>query len=420
MDPHWTESFDDLLNTKDLEESRESPFSFKLEKKAHALTSPRLRLKPRQLHTSMPTSLDPSALKSVAHAMRALQTRIRELESSQSSLTLKCESQKEEKVKVEATWRTRLSEELQLSQERSRQFQEELAALRNSLKVKENELEQQVAKTGFLEGEVKRLTEARGSYQVLSTSDEKMHRQIELLNAQLASKKDEFERVKLSLQQALHEKQVLYEELQESLGLVQDLERKLDQIKGQAEVRGKDFESVRSIEQASPQEMRYSRKEAELTQQLKRQEREKEHYERLISSLSGQQHKAKTAEEVKQALRRQGLDSLKSSAFLPDSTSVRSPQPSRRRSELHIKRPEVKRKSPQYSVVMDSALSPHSAKLLEQEIDELNRQYKDLLEEASREDADLEALRVELNSIAAVMEAKSHNLYNIRRRDLGV
>jgi chromosome segregation ATPase len=362
--------------------------------------------------------------------MRALQARIRELESSQSSLTLKWESQQQEKANGEATWRTRLSQELQLSQERSRQSQEELAALRNRLQVKQNELEQQVVKTGSLEGEVTRLADALGNYQAaLSTSDKEMHRQVELLNTQLASRRDEFERVKLSLQQALHEKQVLREELQESQGLVQDLQCQLNQIKAQAEVREKDSENVRSTQQTSALDMQYSRKEAELTRQLKRQEllllnfdQEKEHYQRLISSLSRQvkelQHKL--TEAVKTPLRRQGLDSLKDRAFLQVSTSAGSPQHDRRRSEVHIERPEVPLKSPRYSAGLYSALSPHSAKLLEQEIDELNRQYKDLLEKANREDADLGALRVELNSIAAVIEAKSHNLYNMRRRDVGV
>lgn len=53
---------------------------------------------------------------------------------------------------------------------------------------------------------------------------------------------------------------------------------------------------------------------------------------------------------------------------------------------------------------------------IEQEIMSLNREYKALLAKANEEDADLDGLRVELNSIAAEMETKSQNLHLIRKR----
>lgn len=46
----------------------------------------------------------------------------------------------------------------------------------------------------------------------------------------------------------------------------------------------------------------------------------------------------------------------------------------------------------------------------------LNRQYKGLLAKAGADDTDLDVLREELNLIAADMEAKSQELYTIRRK----
>jgi hypothetical protein len=70
-------------------------------------------------------------------------------------------------------------------------------------------------------------------------------------------------------------------------------------------------------------------------------------------------------------------------------------------------------RSPQYS---EQRSSPQSTSLLEQEISVLNRQYKGLLAKAGTDDTDLDVLREELNLIAADMEAKSQELYTIRRK----
>jgi hypothetical protein len=71
---------------------------------------------------------------------------------------------------------------------------------------------------------------------------------------------------------------------------------------------------------------------------------------------------------------------------------------------------------PEYSAQSSSASSPDPQNQIEQEISELN-QYKDLLVKASDEGTDFEGLRVQLNSIAAVLEAKSQNLAAVRRKE---
>lgn len=63
-----------------------------------------------------------------------------------------------------------------------------------------------------------------------------------------------------------------------------------------------------------------------------------------------------------------------------------------------------------------------STRRLEREIDDYNKQYKSLLKKSQEPGADLLSLRVELNSIAAAMEAKSNHLAAVRRqlsRDYG-
>lgn len=73
---------------------------------------------------------------------------------------------------------------------------------------------------------------------------------------------------------------------------------------------------------------------------------------------------------------------------------------------------------------IDSSTAPldTSTRRLEREIEEYSRQYKALVQRSKEPGADLLGLRVELNSIAAAMEAKNNHLATIRRqisRDLG-
>lgn len=73
---------------------------------------------------------------------------------------------------------------------------------------------------------------------------------------------------------------------------------------------------------------------------------------------------------------------------------------------------------------IDSSVAPldTSTRRLEREIEEYSRQYKALVQRSKEPGADLLGLRVELNSIAAAMEAKNNHLATIRRqisRDLG-
>mmetsp|Transcript_6491 Transcript_6491/g.11366 ORF Transcript_6491/g.11366 Transcript_6491/m.11366 type:complete len:324 (-) Transcript_6491:2109-3080(-) len=306
MDPHWTESFDDLLRTKDLEAPHESAFSFRPAKKPSDLKSfeespyrrstPRPRLKPRLLQSPLATSSDPSNSKSVAFAMRALQDRIRELEDSQSSLVRKLETHESEGSKLESMWRLRLSEEMQLHQERNRLVQEELVVVRRQFEDTKSDLDAKQAEVRANELEIKRLKDALAASQESNRkAEKKMAQSIEIANGQLNARKDEFERLKLGLQQAMYEKQLMVEELQQSQDQTYKLECELEQTKQQLEVRMKDSENL-----ASAHDIDLSRKNAELTQQLKRQElllgnftQEKDHQKRLIDQLNAQVNELK-------------------------------------------------------------------------------------------------------------------------------
>jgi len=74
---------------------------------------------------------------------------------------------------------------------------------------------------------------------------------------------------------------------------------------------------------------------------------------------------------------------------------------------------------------IDSTNTPlnNSTRRLEREIEDYRKQYQALVQRTKEPGADLLSLRVELNSLAAAMEAKNNHLASIRRqmsRDLGV
>lgn len=440
MDYHWTQSFDEHRHSKDITTPRGSAFSFKpamipseLRSFEESLSTPRARLKPRLLQSPLATSSGASTSRSVSNAMKALQERIKELEESSAGLEDKLKSHQSQESKFESRWRLRLAEEVQLSQERSRQSQAALDSVQKQLNDALSKLESQQTEANVHELEAKRLKEALAvAQETLQKRGKKMQQQIEIVNAQLNARKDEFDRVKLGLQQAMYEKQLLTEELKQSRDQAAVLQSELDQVKDLFNAKMKDSETVRYIQLASTQELDYSRKNAELMQQLKRQElvitnleQEKQHHIRLIDQLDSQIQDLNLKTRTMDQENRKDLTStagysaqqLAKQALIGSDRLVQTHQHRHRPHSTKLKRPDIRIRSPRHSVEISSILSPNSTTTLEQEISELNRQYKVLLAKASEDDADLESLRLELNTIAAAMEAKSHNLYTIRRKE---
>jgi Iap family predicted aminopeptidase len=174
----------------------------------------------------------------------------------------------------------------------------------------EGRLETQLVKGVKLETDVHKLTEALNSYQVaMKASEKQTHRHLDSLDAQLTAKNSDFEGVSLDLEQAIYEKQMLYDELQRSQSVVYSLESKLSHVSALFEARMKDIDNVRPSQLSSTQDVECRRKNAELTQQLKLAnfEQEKQHQARLIFQLNSQVEdlklKVKTAESKKENLK---------------------------------------------------------------------------------------------------------------------
>lgn len=247
--------------------------------------------------------------------MRALQERIRELEDTQASLISQLQAQEVEGSNTESMWRSRLSQELQLAQERDRQTQKELNSVHKTWEAAEAELKAQVARGDALQGEVDRLNESLKAYQKTSLKTEKqVHQQVEAVNAQLRARSDELARTTLSLQQAMHDKQLMLEELQHTQGLVRTLEGEVDRLKEQEDVRLQDIEKVGATQHTSTLSVDYTRKHAELSQQLRRQDvmlkslgEEKALQDKLIAQLNTDAQelrlKLQTTEAEKDVLR---------------------------------------------------------------------------------------------------------------------
>lgn len=257
MKPNWNENFDDILRSKDLEGPTESAFSFRpinrhsdlrsFEESPNRHSTPRPRLKPRLLHSPLATSSDPSNSRSVAFAMRALQDRIKELEDTQATLMRKLDLQGSDVDKAQSLWRSRLAEEVQISQERHLTTNNELATTRLRLDETTAELQARQSDIKALQAEIKQLKEAlEGAQQSLKKSENQMRQQVEQVNAQLSARKDEFDRVKLGLQQAMYEKQLMLEELHQSQETTYQLQEKLEDAKELLGLKLKDSEAVRA------------------------------------------------------------------------------------------------------------------------------------------------------------------------------
>mmetsp|Transcript_10660 Transcript_10660/g.20667 ORF Transcript_10660/g.20667 Transcript_10660/m.20667 type:complete len:410 (-) Transcript_10660:412-1641(-) len=403
-----TDSIEELIRTSEFKPT----FSFNFDSMSQVRTdenSPISSTSYRTLKSNAPSTGSWSSYpsKAVAYAMRALQDRIRDLEISHERIQGELLKKDEERLKSECDWKGRFSK---LSQQKHEQLQEtknELEALK--LKVGKD------AESGCAAAELKSHIELLREELAMKTRElgnakHELQKQAAMHKAEMEVNAGEIKRYKEELSKAVTAISSLTEELQHSQGLVHSLRLELSCARSPSSA-GDSYTLASPDAQLTLRLQELCEQQSSQKQALDRLEQDKVRQRKVIERLNGQVKEMKLKilefESEKENVKRTHDTLSKVNSCSYKATAEQ-------KTFRNYLKPEAWFKPTLYGL---NPSNPISSSDLELGLAELNRQYKALLEKASEDDADLEALKAELNAIATSMEAKSRELLTQRRKE---
>lgn len=400
-----------------------------------------LNSKPSLRSTSpMRTDASRSESKAVAAAMKALQEKIKRLEGINEKLRSEIQAL-EERMELE---KERWTEQSQREREDS---QEKETLVLSRVRELEEDLRKQRLKDVNVEEYVKSLTRQLQGLQSQAEQEKESVRErerllqdrIEMLTRQTEMKVKETQLLERNLENAEREKSRLTAENSDLAMEMDKLNAELDYLKQNGENSASAFLARMHESEAS-----ISRKIEEYAEKIKDLELENQHLRELTVAKEQQVEtlllevdslkKSNFASESARLALSQESEKARKLAYEVTLANEKLTQSMREVTESHLKAPRkgkirttsatrARSKSPKMPVrKSQNQFSPYESSMnddgkivqLERELRRYNEEYKEILQQS--ESMELGKLRLELNSIAEVMEEKSRELAVLRRR----
>lgn len=374
-------------------------------------------LPPRSPNPAFSDSKEVSSSKAYTLAMKALQDRIQALETSNLRLQETLSVQEAKEYQERSRLQQRYLQDLEEGKAKEAALAKKLEELQDALYTKSRQVAKLEDDYRAAEGRGRgQEDESRKAHSRLQEELEQRTAQVEHLRKQLDSKGNELQTVQQMLGKSEADSRVLQEQFERSQELVANLQGELEFLRTNGQVQRHTLQK-----NLSHVETELGRQNADYLQRMRQLEVKNKHLTDLAESQKSQLDYLK--QEVLE-LQRMNRQSEEARLAMLQGKGVSRPESvdlgeQEKKHRMHRgKRPDSahrsKRSSPPPRESEES--DETTEERLEREIAAYNRQYKSLLHKSQEPGADLASLRVELNSVAAAMEAKSNHLYSLKKQ----
>jgi chromosome segregation ATPase len=364
-----------------------------------------------EIYNQKPFIPTDASSRALTGAMKALQEKIKYLESDLHQCKEQMLSSESKYSSDREKWQTRLLSEIQMSKERETLLQTRLSAyasesqkLQQRLSQCEEQLKIKDIQCKFSESEGKR------NFEQFSVDVESLTLQIEYLQKSLSSKTTSEQKLQKALDQAIRDKDFAEEELKQQKRINSGLQSEVNFLRENSEFQRnslqKNYQNVESELTAQNQEFLQKIKELEVKNKSLRdlnhnQSQQISHLKKEITEMN-KMNEEKTLKKI-------DLIKTKTLQKKPPVKVVskrRSASP-KVREVSQLKETERKKGEEDFK---------KQIVLCEKEIDRLSSSYKDLICLTSSGSADLNNLRKEMTRLASDIEKKNEELYEYKKR----
>ena len=392
-------------------------------------------LPPRSPNPSFLDSRDFPNSKAYSLAMKALQDRIQTLESDNLRLQEFASVNESKGYQERSKLQQRYIEEIEEGKAKELDLVKKIEELQDALHAKNRTVTKLEEDNRAVEARVRGVEEEmRKGSQRMESEHEQKSSQLDHVKKQLESRATEIQSLQHLLTKTESDSRLTLEELSHAKELIATLQSELDFLRRNGQAQRSTLQK-----NLSHVETELSKQNSEYLQRMRQLEVKNKHLQDLADSQKSQLEYLKQEVVELQKMNRQSEEAR--IALLqgrghsrPGSSEPAEPGEKQRHSKVHrskrsstsqkSKRSETPQDDQYYAEVQTEAVvkevkesdDPATEERLEREIAAYNRQYKALLQKSQEPGADLASLRVELNSVAAAMEAKSNHLYTIKKQ----
>ena len=363
----------------------------------------------------------PKDSKACAGAMRALQDRLKGIESENIELKDKLIVLESRATNDREKWQIRMMEEVQLSKDKEN-------LLQNRLQERDEEIKKQMQKISNMEEQLKIKetqcrhieNEIKRNHEQYSVDVESLNLQIELLQKNLHERKFEGKNSYAAVERIEREKILIEEELKQEKRINQSLQSEVNYLRENSENQRvslqKNFENLEAELNKQNSEYYQKIKELEIKNKSMRdlnnnQQKQIEHLKKEISELIKGR---KISEDQKiEILKNKGLEIPKK---LPSKSlskpTLRSKSPSTNKGTHKKEKSLVEPKEAQEN---EESLRKVIVSC-EKDLEKLNQRYKSLLTLSYKESGDLSTVRKDMSKVTDEIDKKSEELYDFKKR----
>ena len=362
----------------------------------------------------------PKDSKACAGAMRALQDRLKGLESENLDLKDKLIVLENRGNNDREKWQTRLIEEVQLNKEKE-------AIYSNKLQEREEEIERLHLRVCTLEEQMK-IKETQVKYaekeanrlmEQFKVDVESLNLQIELMHKALNEKQCESKSSNHVVERLEREKSLIAEELKQEKRISTSLQSEVNFLRenneNQRNSLQKNLEALENELSKQNLELISKVKELEIKNKSLRelnsnQSRQIDHLRKEVAEMN--KVSKKNDEQKIENLKNKGMETLKKVApgKTLSRTNIRSKSPAK---------PNLKKQNSMTEFKMNRESEDDVRKLIEENertLDKLNQRYKTLLGLSYKDNSDLATVRRDMSKIADEIDQKSEELYDLKKR----
>jgi len=374
-------------------------------------------LPPRTPNPAFSDSKEASSSKAYTLAMKALQDRIQTLETDNLHLQETLSVQESKGYQDRSRLQQRHLQDLEEGKAKETALAKKLEELQDAYHAQSRQVAKLEDDCRAAEGRGRgQEDESRKAHSRLQEELEQRTAQVEHLRKQLDSKGSEVQTVQQLLAKSEADSRVLLEQFERSQELVANLQGELEFLRTNGQAQRHTLQK-----NLSHVETELGKQNADYLQRMRQLEVKNKHLTDLAESQKSQldylkqevlelQRMNRQSEEARLAMLQGKGVSRPESVDLGEQEKKHRTQRGKRPDSVH----RSKRSSPPPRESEESEETTEER--LEREIVAYNRQYKSLLHKSQEPGADLASLRVELNSVAAAMEAKSNHLYSLKKQ----
>ena len=374
-------------------------------------------LPPRSPNPAFSDSKEASSSKAYTLAMKALQDRIQSLETDNLRLQETLSVQESKGYQEKSKLQQRYLQDLEEAKGKETALVKKLEEMQDALHAKNREIAKLEDDCRAADGRGRgQEDERRKAFSRLQDELEQRTAQVEHLRKQLDSKGNELQTTQQLLAKSEADSRVLQEQYERSQELVSTLQGELEFIRSNGQAQRHTLQK-----NLSHVETELGKQNADYLQRMRQLEVKNKHLTDLAESQKSQLDYLKQEMLELQRMNRQSEEARLAmlqgkGRSTPDSVDLGEHEKKQR--THRVKRPESTHRSKRSSPLPKEAEESEETteERLEREIAAYNRQYKSLLHKSQEPGADLASLRVELNSVAAAMEAKSNHLYSLKKQ----